>query len=99
MEATQYAARLRERLGNDGYDALEEMIRVSQANLLTVERFDARLTSELSQLRSELRGEMQQLRADIRIDLAERSAELMKWAMLFWVAQAAAVAGIVVALR
>jgi hypothetical protein len=99
MEAMAYVSVLRERLGNDGFDALKEMMSASQANLLTIERFETRLTSEFAQLKSELRGEMQQLRADIRIDIADRSAELMKWAMLFWVAQAATIAGIFAALR
>ena len=99
MTAANHATVLRDRFGDDGYDALDEMIALRQQNLLTGDVFEARFASEFSQLRTELRGEMQQLRADIRVDLAERSAELMKWAMLFWVAQAAAVAGIITALR
>jgi len=99
MRAANSATVLRDRLSDDGFEALDEMIRIRQENLLTVDRFEARLTSELTQLKAALGGEMQQLRADIRIDIAERSAELMKWAMVFWVAQAAAVAGIVAALR
>ena len=95
MSAANYATVLRERLGDEGFEALDEMMRIWLENLLTVERFE----SEMMQLKAVLRGEMQQLRADIRVDIADRSAELMKWAMVFWVAQAAAVAGIVAALR
>jgi len=68
---------------------------------LTVERFEhrrdelANLQYEMTELGRELREQMQTLRADIRRDLAECSTDSMKWAMLFWVAQAVAVAGIV----
>jgi hypothetical protein len=57
------------------------------------------LRGEMGDLKSELRGDMHKFRADFRVDMADLKAELLKWAMLFWVAQAAAVAGIVSALR
>lgn len=54
------------------------------------------------QLRAEMHGGFGQLRAEmgvLRADMANQRADLMKWALLFWVTQAAAVAGIVTALR
>jgi hypothetical protein len=42
---------------------------------------------------------LEKLRADMHRDRAESSADAMRWAMLFWIAQAVAVAGIVSALR
>lgn len=99
MEADVYPAVLRKRLGSEGYAALEEMIEVNQSNLLTVDRFEQRLSDEFSKARAEIRGEMEKLRADIRVDIAERTSQLMKWAMLFWVGQAASVAAIVAALQ
>ena len=99
MEAVTYPAVLRKRLGSNGYAALEEMIEVSQTNLLTADRFEQRLSDEFSKARTEIRGEMEKLRAAIRVDIAERTSQLMKWAMLVWVGQAASVAAIVAALR
>jgi hypothetical protein len=46
-----------------------------------------------------LRVEMHEGFGVLRTDLANQRADLMKWAMLFWVTQAAAVAAIVAALR
>ena len=92
MEAATYQAVLCERVGNDGCLALDEMIIARQANLLTVERFEQRLAEKFAEA-------FAQHRAEMRADMAERTTEVLKWAMLFWVGQAAAVAGIVAVFR
>jgi hypothetical protein len=105
MAATAFVTVVRDRLADHGDDTAKEMLHSGEVNRLTVERFEhrrdelANLQYEMTELGRELREEMQKLRADIRRDFAERSADSMKWAMLFWVAQAVAVAGIVSALR
>ena len=70
------------------------------------ERLERRLAEETGKLRVEMHDGFGQLRAEmreghgvLRADLANQRADLMKWALLFWVTQAAAVAGIVTALR
>ena len=53
----------------------------------------AALRGELAQQVAALRADMAGGFAALRADLATRHSELMKWALLFWVGQAAAVAG------
>jgi hypothetical protein len=62
---------------------------------VVAERFERRLTEECATLRSE----MVQLRADLRVDIANARADFIKWSFLFWIGQAATVAGLLVALR
>jgi hypothetical protein len=66
MEAANYAVVLRDRIGNDGYDALQEMIRASQENLLTVHHFERRLAEEFGGLRVALAQREATLRMEIR---------------------------------
>lgn len=106
MEGSAFVTVLRDRPSKDGNDPPQQQLHSPNVNRLTAERFEhrraeelANLQYEMSELGRELREEMQKLRADIRLDLAERSADSMKWAMLFWVGQVMAVAGIVSALR
>jgi hypothetical protein len=106
MEASAFVTVLRDRLSSDGGDTPQSLLHSPNVNRLTAESFEhrrgeelANLQYEVAELRRELHGELQKLSAQIRLDLAERSADSMKWAMLFWVGQAVAVAGIVSALR
>ena len=81
-----------------------------QEQLLTTatDRFERRLSEEVAKLRdgdSAIRLEIANLRVDMteqfaasRIHTEARHHELLKWSLLFWVGQAAAVAGIVSAL-
>ncbi|HWI17407.1 MAG TPA: hypothetical protein VNT81_06660 [Vicinamibacterales bacterium] len=76
------------------------------------DRFERRLAEECAGVRSdisELRVEMVQQDSATRVEMAQQFAaarihsearhqELLKWAIVFWVSQAAAVAGIVTAL-
>lgn len=72
------------------------------------DRFERRLTEEVATLRdgdSAIRLEIARLRVDMteqfaaaRIHSEARHHELLKWSLVFWVGQAAAVAGIVTAL-
>ena len=59
----------------------------------------ANLQFEVTELRLEFKQEMQRLRTDIGREFAERSADSMQWAMLFWIGQVLAIAGIVSWLR
>ena len=71
-----------------------------------------KLRGEIGQLRvdmvtqgAEIRSEMAAVRVDMaeqfaaaRVDSAAKHRDLLKWALMFWVAQAASVAGIVSAI-
>jgi hypothetical protein len=62
----------------------------------------AEMHAGFGHLRVEMHDGFGQLRTEmggLRADMANQRADLMKWALLFWVTQAAAVAGIVTALR
>ena len=47
---------------------------------------------------AELRADMAEKFADARVDAASRHRDLLKWALMFWIGQATAVAGIVSAI-
>jgi hypothetical protein len=105
MEASGFVTVVRDRLARDGGIAPREMLQ-RDVKRVVVDGFDhrrdeelANLQYEVTELRRELREEMQRLRTDMAFQLAERSADSLKWAMLFWVGQAVAVAGVVSALR
>ena len=86
---------LRERLGAEGYEALEKLIEMRQEKLLTRDQFDRRLAETEAASRADIR----ELRGDVRVSIAELRTDLLKWAMVFWAAQAGTVAAIVSALR
>ncbi len=83
---------LTERLTDEGARALADMFKEVETsahqNILqsAEDRFERRLTEEISQLRMELRVEIQTTRAD-----------LIKWMFIFWIGQAATTLGIVFA--
>jgi len=62
---------------------------------LVTERFERRLAEE----NAKLRVEMHQGFGSLRVEMADRNAELLKWALIFGVTQTAAIAGIVALLR
>ena len=112
MEYRQWPWALRERLGDSAAAALTDVFQVRDQALLIVvtEGFERRLSeecgklrAEFGELRTELRAEMREqsagLRADFRVGLANARADFIKWAFLFWVGQAATIAGLFIALR
>ena len=54
------------------------------------DRFERRMTEEISALRVELHESL----AGVRQELANVRVELLKWSFLFWVGQVAAMAGL-----
>jgi hypothetical protein len=90
---------LRERLGEEGAEALVQLINqateVGKGDVVAVveEKFERRLTEEASKLRAEighLRGEMIERIESVR-------SELIKWMFVFWVGQIGAMVGILFA--
>jgi hypothetical protein len=77
------------------------------------DRFERRLSDECGSLRVEaatlradmnkeigdLRADMNKGFGDLRAETIERNAELIKWNAAFWVAQLAAMAGLLVLIR
>lgn len=62
---------------------------------VTVERFERRLSEECGRLRLEMVEGFGRLRAE----MADRNAELLKWLLLFFVAQTGALAGLLALFR
>lgn len=101
MGPQKYRVALLERLGNDGYDALEGIMDERQKELLTVDRFERRLTEEaaarhqdIGAVRLEIGGVRLEI-AGVRQDIGTTRFELLKWMFLFWVGHTVTVAGIV----
>ena len=100
MSGSRVSAALRERLGRDAALGLVELLDAEQnkwsEHVLSVaaDRFERRLTGELSNLRIELKAEFHQGLAAVRQEMANLRAELLKWSFLFWVGQLAAIAGL-----
>ena len=73
---------------------------------LAVERFERRLVGEsevlcgaVQRLDVLLRSEMRQQRDALREEMRAERAELLKWSLVFWLAQVAATAAVVAGLR
>jgi hypothetical protein len=65
------------------------------------DRFERRLAEENGKLRVEMANgfgrlgmEIAALRGDLRAEMVERNHELLKWALVFWLTQIAAIAAL-----
>ena len=89
-------AALLDRIGHDAMLGLRDLVdaeqeRWSERVLSTAaDRFERRLTVEISALRVELHEGL----AGIRQELATVRVELLRWSFLFWAGQVAAIAGL-----
>ena len=86
-------APLRARLGADASDGLVDMFSAYQE--FSTDRYERRRNQEIASLRLELHDGL----ARIREDVANVRADLMKWSLLLWLGQFAALAGVLSYLR
>ena len=86
MQQLRVVAALRQRLGDDGTEALVEMTYSALADNRedVLNRFDQRLTRELSSLK-----------VDVTKELAQMRVEILRWSFLFWITQLGAMAGLI----
>ena len=80
---------LREKLGEDGADSLVELINLSNQKVkedvieLSAEKFERRLSEELSKLRTEDIAKLDKRITDevakLRVEMAELKTDLIKW--------------------
>src|SRR5712691_2881876 len=95
MEKVPVPAPLRDRLGHEATLGLIELLDSAREawseHVLSVaaDRFERRLSEEMSKLRVEMHGGF----AALRQELATARVELLKWSFLCWVGQVAAMAG------
>lgn len=114
MQIISVPKSLREKLGEEGADALIEILNQAQTNQkndiieLVGEKFERRLSEEISALRKELKEDNAALRTELKEDIASLSkgmhsmrtemhsirADLIKWMFIFWVGQVATILGI-----
>ena len=94
MQRLRVVPALRQRLGDDGTEALTEMVFTASQEwrdgvVATLEnRFEHRLTKELSALR-----------IDVTRELAAMRVENLRWSFVFWVSQLGAMAGLLAYFR
>jgi hypothetical protein len=90
---------LREKLGDDGVDALVEIINKSGEGVkedvvsLAEEKFERRLSEEIAKVRGEIAG----VRTELKIEISRVRANIVQWMFIFWVGQIGALIGILFA--
>jgi hypothetical protein len=98
--ASRIPAALRERLGDNATLGLLELLEVERSNwsehVLSVaaDRFERRLTEEMSGLRTEFREALHEGLTSVRAEIATTRVEFLKWSFAFWVGQVAVMAGL-----
>jgi hypothetical protein len=110
MAVIAVARPLREKLGEEGTDALVALINeADEGNKKSVleiveERFERRLAEELGKLRTETNEGLSKLRTEtneglnkLRTDMADLRANLVQWMFLFWIGQIGVLTGILFA--
>ncbi len=98
---------LREKLGEDGADALIELINQANEKVkedvieISAEKFERRLVEEISKLRAEditkLDKRITEEVSKLRIDMSKMYANLIKWMFIFWVGQIGVITAILFA--
>ena len=100
MESVRVPARLTVRLGDEATLGLLELLDREQAKWsdqvlnFAAERFERRLTQEVSALRVELIRELHEGLSGVGQELADVRVDLFKWSFVFWVGQVAAMVGV-----
>jgi hypothetical protein len=111
MAGGRVPAALRDRLGDEATFGLIELLDAErkewreQVLSVAADRFERRLTEEISGLRVEfrtvlhdglaaVRTEMHDGVNSLRQEIATTRVEMLKWSFLFWVGQIAAIAGL-----
>ena len=97
MSGKRIPVALADRLGQDATIGLLELLDGEKADWtdkvlsISTDRFERRLTEEISTLRIELHDGL----AGIRQELATVRVEFLRWSFLFWAGQLAAIAGLI----
>ena len=100
MPGGRVPAALRARLGDDATFGLIEFFETErkdwseQVLSVAADRFERRLTEEISGLRLGFREALHDGLSLVRQELATTRVEMLKWSFLFWVGQVAAMAGL-----
>jgi regulation of enolase protein 1 (concanavalin A-like superfamily) len=96
MAGSRIPAALRTRIGDDATFGLIELLDTErkdwseQVLSVAADKFERRLTEEISALRVELHDGL----ASVRQELVTSRVETLRWSFFFWVGQVAAMAGL-----
>lgn len=80
---------VRAKLGENGSEGLVDMFSAYQQ--FATDRYETRLIEVQSSLRQEFRDGL----AGIRVEIAEAKADIIKWTLVMWIGQFAALAGVI----
>ena len=100
MASGRVPAAVRTRLGDDATFGLIELLdsdrREWSEHVLSVaaDRFERRLTEEISDFREEIREGLRDGLTSVRQEIATTRVEMLTWSFLFWIGQVAAMAGL-----
>ena len=93
---------LREKLGEEGTDALVALINEAGGNTkesvieVVEERFERRLGEEIGKVREEIgkvRVEVAEGMSKMRVEMADLRANLIQWMFVFWIGQIGVLVG------
>lgn len=100
MNAKRIPVALGERLGHDATLGLMELLETERSHWseqvlsVSADRFERRLTEEISKLRIDFGRELHEGLAGVRQELATVRVEYLRWSFLFWAGQLAAIAAL-----
>ena len=89
MQRLRIVPALRERLGDQGSEALTDMVHAAVQDW----RSDV-LDTVTARLETRLTHEMSSLRVEVTKELAAMRAEIIRWSFVFWITQLGAMAGL-----
>jgi hypothetical protein len=98
MVSGRVPAALRTRLGDDGTFGLIELLDSERKDWseqvvdVAADRFERRLTDEISELREDIRNALHDGLTAVRAELTTNRVEQLRWSFVFWVGQVAAIA-------
>lgn len=100
MASTRIPGSVRLRLGDDATFGLVELLDSEKKDwsehVLTTatDRFERRLTHEVSLLRQDFQSALHDGLTAVRSELATTRVEILRWSFVFWIGQVAAVAAL-----
>ena len=100
MPSVRIPASVRAKLGDDATFGLIELLDAEKKDVgehvltTATDRFERRLTQEVSLLRHDFHTSLQEGLAAIRQELATTRVETIRWSFVFWIGQVAAIAAL-----